>query len=81
MSGVLEYGGGGQLIGYYSFKNVSYQKRSDNLKFPHSPLKKTTDVPVCSLNLFHSHGASKINERSRKVVEQSLLTNGIISKR
>ena len=37
------------------------------------------DIRIHSLNLFHSHGASEMNERSGKVFEQSLLIGGIIS--
>ena len=37
------------------------------------------DVLICSLNLFHSHGAALMNEHSRKVLGQSLLIGGIIS--
>ena len=38
------------------------------------------DVLIFSLNLFHSHGTAYMNERSRKVLEQSLLIGGIIFK-
>ena len=37
------------------------------------------DVLICSLNLFHSHGATQMNERSRKVLEEPLLIGDIIS--
>ena len=36
------------------------------------------DVLICSLSLFHSHGAAYMKDRPRKVLEQSLLTGGII---